>query len=316
MRTAIVYDQRYLLHDPGSFHPENQERLARTWKHLESQNWFSQLEKVAPNPADISWIAEIHSSDYVNRAEKAIQRGDPYLDCLDVGISEKSYEVALLAVGGALKIADQVMSGAVKNAFGLLRPPGHHAERDLAMGFCIFNNIAVVAQYLRRKHGVQKILILDWDVHHGNGTQHIFEADPDVFYISLHQHPFYPGTGAAHETGTGKGKGATLNCPMPAGAGDKEYETVFCEKILPKANEFKPDVVLISAGFDAHKDDPLAQICLTTEFFGWMTARVMEIAEKHAGGKIISLLEGGYHLQQLPLSVAKHLRVLAGLDKE
>ena len=316
MTTAILYDQRYLLHDPGAYHPENQERLIRTWKYLESQTWFKELMFLPAKPADVRWVNEVHSTEYIQRVEETVKRGEPYLDSLDVGISEQSYEIALLAVGGALELADNIISKKVNNGFALFRPPGHHAEQNGAMGFCIFNNIAIVAQYLRKKYQLQKILILDWDVHHGNGTQHIFEADPEVLYISLHQYPFYPGTGAAHETGIGKGSGATLNCPMPAGSGDKEYEQAFQEKILPKAAGFAPDIVLISAGFDAHQADPLAQICLSTEFFGWMTARAMEIAEKYSGGRIISLLEGGYNLEQLPRSIAKHLRVLSGMDKE
>ncbi len=316
MTTGILYDERYLLHDPGSYHPENLDRLVCTWKHLESQDWFSELKKLSPRLADPEWLAEVHSPEYIDRARETIKSGEAYLDCLDVGICEKSFEVALLAAGGSLELTDQIMSGNVKNGFALIRPPGHHAERDIAMGFCILNNVAITTEYLRKKYGLQKILILDWDVHHGNGTQHLFEKDPDVFYMSLHQYPFYPGTGASHETGIDRGKGTTLNCPMPAGAGNKDYEKAFREIILPKAHEFKPDAVLISSGFDAHKDDPMGQICLTTEFFGWMTVRAMEIAEKYSGGRVISLLEGGYNLEELPRSIAKHLRVLAGLDKE
>ena len=203
------------------------------------------------------------------------------------------------------------------NFRGLLRliggqGPGHHAEEDLAMGFCLFNNVAIVARYLQKKHGLDKVLVLDWDVHHGNGTQHSFEEDPSVFYVSLHQYPFYPGTGAGTENGRGKGKDATLNCPMPAGALDQDYEKVFCETILPKIDKFKPNTILISAGFDAHQDDPLADVCLTTPFYGWMTERMMEIADKYSGGRIISLLEGGYNLEALPRCVATHLAVLSG----
>jgi acetoin utilization deacetylase AcuC-like enzyme len=236
------------------------------------------------------------------------------LDTPDVGISEKSYEIALLAAGGGLALADQIMQGKIQNGFGLVRPPGHHAEKELAMGFCIFNNIAILAKYLQKKHGLEKILILDWDVHHGNGTQHTFYEDPSVLYVSLHQYPFYPGTGASHEMGSGRGKGFTLNCPMPAGSGDKDYETAFLKKILPKVRDFKPEFVLISAGFDAHFADPLASINLSTEFYGWMTERMMEIAGKHSSGRIISLLEGGYNLDYLPHCIATHLAVLAGME--
>ncbi|MCG8324888.1 MAG: histone deacetylase, partial [Thiotrichales bacterium] len=176
---------------------------------------------------------------------------------------------------------------------------------------CLFNNVAILARYLQKQHGLDKILILDWDVHHGNGTQHLFEEDPSVLYISTHQYPYYPGTGAYTEDGIGKGKGATLNCPMPAGADDVMYETAFMEKILPGIDEFRPDSIIISAGFDAHRQDPLAQINLSTEFFGWMTSRIMEKADAYCDGRILSALEGGYNLQMLPLCVAEHLSVLS-----
>ncbi len=181
----------------------------------------------------------------------------------------------------------------------------------MAMGFCLFNNVAILARYLQKHHGLEKILILDWDVHHGNGTQHAFEEDPSVLYASLHQYPFYPGTGAASETGIGRGRGATLNCPMPARSGDAEYEQAFLRKILPTVETFKPQIVLISAGFDAHREDPLAGVCLSTEFFGWMTERMKEAAHQFSGGRLISLLEGGYHLDYLPRCIEAHLKALS-----
>ncbi len=229
-------------------------------------------------------------------------------------MSDASFDVALLAAGGLLKLADQVLSGEVDNGFALVRPPGHHAEVDTALGFCLFNNVAVCARYLQHRYGLGKVLILDWDVHHGNGTQHTFEEDPSVLYVSLHQYPYYPGTGAASETGLGRGVGATLNCPMPAGAGDEDYRRAFQERILPKIAAFAPEVVMISAGFDAHRADPLAQINVSTECYGWMSERLMEAADEHAHGRIISVLEGGYDLGALPLCVAEHLRVLMGLS--
>ena len=184
-----------------------------------------------------------------------------------------------------------------------MRPPGHHAEHDQAMGFCILNNVAILARYLKAVHGLDKVLVLDWDVHHGNGTQHTFEEDPSVLFASTHQYPFYPGTGAWSETGIGKGSGATLNCPMPAGSDDNDYEAAFMEKILPAIDQFKPEFIIISAGFDAHRDDPLGEINLSTGFYGWMTDRIMEMADKHAGGRIVSVLEGGYNLAMLPLCI-------------
>jgi acetoin utilization deacetylase AcuC-like enzyme len=226
---------------------------------------------------------------------------------MDVSVCTESYDVALLAAGSALQLADHVINKKVDNGFALLRPPGHHAEMSMAMGFCLFNNIAVLARYLQNTHGVKKIAIIDWDVHHGNGTQHLFEEDPSVLYISIHQYPFYPGTGNYTETGTGKGVGATLNCPMPMGSSDRDYENVFIEKILPKLDEFNPEFILISAGFDAHKSDPLANINLSSDAFAWMTKRVMEKANQYCDNRIISLLEGGYNLDALPVCIGKHL---------
>jgi acetoin utilization deacetylase AcuC-like enzyme len=235
---------------------------------------------------------------------------------MDVGISRDSFDVALVAVGSALALADSVLDGQVDNAFALSRPPGHHAEHNQALGFCVFNNVAIAARYLQRTHGVDKILILDWDVHHGNGTQHTFEEDPSVLYVSTHQYPFYPGTGAYSETGIGRGAGATLNCPMPAKAGDEAYRLAFAERILPAIEAFDPEFVVLSAGFDAHVEDPLAHICVSTECFGWMSERVVEVAERHAGGRLLSMLEGGYNLDTLPLCVAEHLQVLAGVERD
>ena len=245
-----------------------------------------------------TWVESVHSHDLIVRARSACEQELPFLDVMDVGISRESFDTALLAVGGAQMLADIVIAGEVDNAFALCRPPGHHAERDQALGFCLFNNVAIAARYLQKEHGLDKILILDWDVHHGNGSQHSFEDDPSVLYVSTHQYPFYPGTGAYSETGIGRGEGATLNCPMPAGAGDEQYAQIFVEKILPKIDEFAPEFVIISAGFDGHVDDPLANICLSTEFYGWMSARLMEVADKHCEGRLISLLEGRIQHQQ------------------
>jgi acetoin utilization deacetylase AcuC-like enzyme len=231
---------------------------------------------------------------------------------MDVSVSRESFEIARLAAGAPMGLADAVVAGEIRNGFALVRPPGHHAEHDMALGFCLFNNVAILARYLQKQHGVDKVLILDWDVHHGNGTQHSFEDDPSVLYVSTHQYPFYPGTGAYYEEGTGRGRGATLNCPMPAGSTDREYEQAFVERILPKIDEFRPEFIVLSAGFDAHREDPLAQMELTTEFYGWMSERMMEAADRHAGGRIVSVLEGGYNLKYLPLCVAEHLAVLGG----
>jgi acetoin utilization deacetylase AcuC-like enzyme len=311
MATGFLYDPRYLLHDTGEGHPECPARITATVHYLKTLPWFGQLIPLTPRRAEIEWVEAVHSPFYIKHAEETCKANLPILDTPDVGICHESFDIALLAAGGTLELADQVMHGKIKNGFALLRPPGHHAEQNQALGFCLFNNIAILAKYLQKQYGLDKILILDWDVHHGNGTQHSFYEDPSVLYVSLHQYPFYPGTGAANETGEGRGKGTTLNCPMPAGAGDKDYENAFTEKILPKVRLFKPEAILISAGFDAHAEDPLAHICLSTEFFGWMSERMVEIADQFSNGRLISLLEGGYNLQVLPLCVAEHFAVLS-----
>ena len=311
MTTGFLYDKRFLDHDPGKGHPESKGRLTATLAALEKWEGFSALKPVASRLADESWIESVHSLEYIRHAESVCKDGFSYLDTYDVGICPDSYAVARLAAGGALALADEMMAGKISNGFALLRPPGHHAEKNAAMGFCLFNNIAILARYLQKRHGLDKVAILDWDVHHGNGTQHTFEEDPSVFYISLHQYPFYPGTGAASETGIGRGAGATLNCPMQAGFGDKEYERAFIERILPALKKFKPEAVLISAGFDAHKEDLLAHMGLSTDFFGWMSTRMIEIADQFGKGRLLSLLEGGYHLEFLPKCVKVHLAALS-----
>ena len=312
MITAFLSDAQFLEHDTGPGHPERSERLVAALGVVEKQRWFSSLVPLSPTPADDGWIAQVHSTNYLTRAEEACRRGQPFLDTPDVSISRRSAEIARLAAGSGIVIADQLMRGEIDNGFALVRPPGHHAETETALGFCLFNNIAILARYMQRQHGLEKVLIVDWDVHHGNGTQHTFEDDPSVLYISLHQYPYYPGTGAVSETGTGRGSGATLNCPMPAGAEDSDYEAAFTTQVLPAITEFKPDVVLISAGFDAHRSDPLAQICLSTEMYRWMTLRLMECAEQFAEGRLISLLEGGYDLNALAHCVTTHVQTLAG----
>jgi len=312
MATAFIYDAQFLDHDTGAGHPESPARLTTALTQLERLPWYRELRQLTARPSELDWIETTHRLDYIRRAAAACARGQPFLDTMDVAISTRSFDVATLAVGAAMALADDVLSGHSSNGFALLRPPGHHAEREAAVGFCLFNNIAIVARYLQRHHGLDKIAILDWDVHHGNGTQHTFEDDPSVLYVSLHQYPYYPGTGSASEIGTGHGRGATLNCPMPAGATDTAYELAFSDQVLPRLAHFRPEAVLISAGFDAHRDDPLADIQLSTNCYGWMTARVLEIADQYAGGRIVSLLEGGYNLARTADCIERHLAVLHG----
>jgi acetoin utilization deacetylase AcuC-like enzyme len=310
MTTAFLFDPRFLEHDTGRGHPERPDRLRATMVHLRKQAFFDSLTPVHAEVCDLDWIHRIHHPALSERAQAACRERAPYLDTPDVALSGASYDVALLAAGGLLNVLDEVVAGNADNGFALVRPPGHHAEYNNALGFCIFNNIAIAARYLQQQHGLERILILDWDVHHGNGTQHAFESDPSIFFTSLHQYPHYPGTGNRSEAGEGRGKGATLNCPMPAGAGDMDYTEAFSEKILPAIDRFMPDAILISAGFDAHQSDPLGAINLSTDFYGWMTERMLEMADKHCAGRLVSVLEGGYNLDALASSIAVHLRAL------
>ena len=300
-----------MSHQTGAGHPECAERLSATMEHLATLPLQEELKHYEPLPVEQEFIEANHSSAYLARARQTCAGGSTFLDSLDVTVSEESYDIALKAAGATLALAEGVINREIDNGFALVRPPGHHAEYDQAMGFCILNNVAILARYLKAVHGLDKVLILDWDVHHGNGTQHTFEGDPSVLFASTHQYPFYPGTGAWSETGIGKGRGATLNCPMRAGSDDKDYEAAFMEKILPAIDQFKPEFIIISAGFDAHTDDPLGEINLSTGFYGWMTDRIMEMADKHNGGRIVSVLEGGYNLTMLPLCIEEHLKGLS-----
>lgn len=310
MPSGFAYDTRFLEHDTGAGHPERPARASAIMQHLEPLDWFASLTPYAPRPAEREWVASVHADAYIRRAETSCSAGLPYLDSMDVAISKRSCEVALLAAGAPLTLADALVAGEIDNGFALVRPPGHHAEHDTALGFCLFNNVAILARYLQTHHGFGKIAIVDWDVHHGNGTQHTFESDPSVMYVSTHQYPYYPGTGAASERGEGRGKGTVVNCPMRAGSTDSDYESAFTERIIPALNAYAPEIILISAGFDAHRDDPLAEIDLTTAAFSWMSERLLEIADQHAGGRVISVLEGGYNLSRLGDCVAAHLLTL------
>jgi acetoin utilization deacetylase AcuC-like enzyme len=227
-------------------------------------------------------------------------------------MSVGSLSAAYLAAGGALAAADAIVAGSVEHVFCAVRPPGHHAERDHAMGFCLFNNVAIAARYLQRRHAMARVLVVDWDVHHGNGTQHTFDDDPSVLFFSTHQYPYYPGTGRGTEAGVGRGAGATINVPMKAGQGDDAYREVFQKVLMPAADAFQPDFVIVSAGFDAHKDDPLAGMGLTEEGYADLTRMVVSIARRHSQGRVLSCLEGGYNLHALSASVERH--VVALLD--
>jgi len=310
-RTGIVKDDRYMEHvmDPG--HPESPERLRVIYKMLEEPEMKSLFEWVKPRPATREELEMIHAPAYIDLVASTAGQSCYRLD-MDTSTCAKSYEAALWAAGGLLELIKAVMEGKLNNGFALVRPPGHHAERDRAMGFCLFNNVAIGAQYALRNYSLQRVLIVDWDVHHGNGTQNSFYEDPKALYFSTHRYGFfYPGTGAATETGQGKGVGFNVNVPLSTGASDAEYGIIF-EKILkPIALEYQPQLILVSAGFDIHYDDPLGGMEVTEKGFSRMTQILMEIAETTAQGKLAITLEGGYDVSGQSRSVKAVLKELA-----
>ena len=319
-KTGFLYDQRYLLHDTGPYHPEVPERLQAIYQGIESGGLLPKLNVVNAVRGDLKWVEMVHHSSYIRRFEEVCFSCQPTLDSPDNRMCTETYETALLAVGGILKVADMLMEDQIDNAFCAVRPPGHHAEATEAMGFCYFNNIAIAARYLQKQWKITKVGIVDFDVHHGNGTQHIFEKDSTVFYYSIHQHPSfaYPGTGREFEKGTVDGHGFTKNTPVLPGQGDEEYQHYIKRDLLPAFENFRPEVILVSTGFDAHKDDEMSDVNLSTEAFTWMMERVVEMADKYCGGRVISILEGGYSLKRLPELAKNHVQVLLNgkLDTE
>jgi acetoin utilization deacetylase AcuC-like enzyme len=309
-KVGFVYDPAYLEHKTTPGHPERPERLTAIVKRLKETKLLDGLVELKPAPAPLEWIRTVHQDDYVKRARESCAKGVAFLDCMDVPISEKSYETALLAAGAGIAAVDAVASGKVKSAFCAVRPPGHHAEPDAAMGFCIFNNIAIAARYAQKKHKLARVLIVDFDVHHGNSTQAVFYADATVLHFGIHRHPFYPGTGAAELKGKGDGEGLNINVPLPPLSGIAAYRKAFKEKLKPAALKFKPDIVLISAGFDAHEDDPLGGMDLSSADFGELTSIIKEIADATCKGRIVSFLEGGYDLKGLSTAVEAHIKAL------
>lgn len=302
--TGFVTDTRYLEHDTGSGHPERPERLQAIWQELHQRSLWSQLLHLPPRMATPEELALVHSERYIESIHRSVPRqGIVWLDP-DTALCPASYEVARLAAGGVLQALDAVVTGSCRNAFCAIRPPGHHAERDRAMGFCLFNNVAVAARVAQQRYGIHRVLILDWDVHHGNGTQHIFEEDPTVFYVSVHQYPLYPGTGRADERGRGPGEGFTLNIPLPPDSDESAYRAAFEHLIAPAVERFQPELLLVSAGFDAHRDDPLASQRLTEESFRWMCRQTLQWAATFCNGRLLAVLEGGYALPALARSVA------------
>jgi acetoin utilization deacetylase AcuC-like enzyme len=312
--TALLIDPVFKLHDTGPGHPERPERYDALTRAFDRAGLIESLQPVPTRPATEDEIALCHTRPYIDTVKRDIAAGARELSTGDTTISPKSWEVALDAAGGVMNAIDTVFAKKAANAFCAVRPPGHHARPNQGMGFCVFNNIAIAARYAQRTHGVDRVLIADWDVHHGNGTQDAFYSDGSVFFFSTHQSPWYPGTGDPNETGEGRGWGCTLNCPFPAGAGREEVLGVFQERLLLAADQFKPDLVLISAGFDSRFGDPLGRFTLSDRDFADLTQVMLEIADKHAGGRLVSVLEGGYDLAGLASAATAHVRALAGGD--
>jgi acetoin utilization deacetylase AcuC-like enzyme len=307
-KTGYISDPFYLKHK-NEPHPENPGRLNAIQKNIESSKYYNNLTLIQPRKATIEDIAKIHDTGYIQSVEDSCRNGVRNLDA-DTVISTDSYQAALLSAGAGLEAVDKILEGTVNNAFCAVRPPGHHAEQNKAMGFCLFNNVGVIARYAQDVKKLEKVFIFDWDVHHGNGTQHSFYKDSSIYYSSIHQYPFYPGTGGVDETGTRDGLGSNLNLPMRAYSCDADYINTIEHKLIPVIQKFNPDLIIISAGFDAHENDPLAQINLSTECYGKMTQKLMEIANDVCNGRILSMLEGGYDYSALADSVQLHVETL------
>lgn len=310
MTTTLINDPAYLDHDTGN-HPENPDRLKVILAALRGDEaLWSSLRKVSPRPASDTDIERCHGRRLVDQIRSLCERGVPFID-LDTVISKESFEVGRLAAGAAITAVDELFTGEASNAFALVRPPGHHATANRAMGFCLFNNAAIGARYAQATYGVERVLIIDWDVHHGNGTQDIFWYDPTVFYFSTHQYPYYPGTGAASERGQDKGEGTTLNIPMGAGTLARSHREAFRDALKEIERVSPPDLIVISAGFDSRRGDPLGGLLLEDVDFREMTKEVMEMADRRSHGRVVSILEGGYNLQTLGETVRTHVVALS-----
>jgi acetoin utilization deacetylase AcuC-like enzyme len=310
MQTGIVKDRRFMEHNMGAFHVETPQRLEVIYRMIEENIKFSFLD-IEPRPASEEELGLIHTSPYIQSIKSTSGKDPVHLDP-DTSTSARSWEAACLAAGGILKAVDLIMEGQVQNGFALVRPPGHHAEASRAMGFCLFNNIAIGAAHLAKKHGLKRVLVADWDLHHGNGTQHSFYDSTEVLYFSTHQFPHYPGTGHWKETGNGKGEGFTVNVPLRAGKTDEDYLHIFRNLLRPIASEYKPEFILVSAGFDIYEGDPLGGMQVTSPGFASLAAELMDMAAELSQKRILLALEGGYSLQGLQDGVEQVLYQLAG----
>ena len=310
MTTAYCYDEIYLEHDlPG--HPENRARLERVMTALADEGLLARMTPVAPQPVDLELLARVHQQPYISALKHYAERGGGHIDA-DTYVAPRSYDVAVLAAGGAAELVHAVLAGRARNGIALVRPPGHHATRARGMGFCLFNNVAVAALAALTEAGLARVLIVDWDVHHGNGTQDIFYDSPQVLFFSTHQSPYYPGSGDLREVGQGAGKGYTVNVPLPAGVGDRGFARVYNELLTPAAERFQPELILVSAGYDAHWDDPLAGMRLSLGGYWKIAQTVVALADRLCNGRLVVTLEGGYNLEVLSRGVADTCRALLG----
>jgi acetoin utilization deacetylase AcuC-like enzyme len=310
--TALLIDPIYREHLVGREHPERPERFDAVVQGLNQAGLLDKLGRVERRTATEEEMLLCHTKEYLRTARRDVESGRSHLSTGDTDVTSNSWEIAAMAAGGALNGVDAVMTGRARNVFCAVRPPGHHATASRGMGFCLLNNVAIAARYAQRRYAVERVLIVDWDVHHGNGTQDIFYGDRSVFYFSTHQWPLYPGTGRTDETGTGAGEGTTMNFPFPAGSGRKEILGAVENALMPVMNRFRPNLVLISAGFDSREGDLLGRFTLTDRDFVDLTRHMMEIADRYAAGRLVSVLEGGYSLPGLASACAAHVATLSG----
>ena len=304
LKTGIVKDYRYLEHITGDYHPESHHRLEVIYEMLEESKTSEKLISVKPRFATREELEYVHTPEHISQVEATAEKPRMMLDP-DTQTSPKSWETAQLAAGGFLELIDRLMQKDIDNGFALVRPPGHHAEANRAMGFCLFNNVAIGAKYALKKYGLDRILVIDWDLHHGNATQHTFYDDQKVLYFSTHQYPYYPGTGGFDEVGVNEGKGFNVNVPLSPGPGDDDYARIYLEILKPITLEYKPKLILVSTGFDIYFDDPLGGMDVTPEGFALLTKIIMELAKLTCEGKVLFTLEGGYNLEGLRDSVKK-----------